>query len=425
MTAQETELSVVPEFAPADLAEMAALGIVIDVPERAAQLFARVPVSEFTGPRLNVAEAIHGLRVARKPIDAALVLAELQRRGTLSRVGGMVYLHTLQRSYTTPLLLDGYIDEIVKEIRRRKIWAISARGAHLTTDRTQDPVQIARTAIEHLTGIVDAADSDTGDVEIPTLKEFLDVEEDPFDWVIPGLLERSDRLVLTGSEGLGKSELQRQIFVLTAAGLHPFTYARIPPQDVLVIDCENSGGKVRRKLRGLIAKVRASGGGDVYDHLRVICRPAGLDLTKPEDEAWLLRLVSQAQPALLVIGPIYRLHEEDPSDEKAARKVTQVLDRCRAAANCAVIIEAHSPLSSGAGGGPRPVRPIGSSLWLRWPEFGYGLRPTKDFDKQTRVVDFVAWRGDREEREWPQRLKAGGAWPWATAAWSEHNSWGA
>ncbi len=27
-------------------------------------------------------------------------------------------------------------------------------------------------------------------------------------------------------------------------------------------------------------------------------------------------------------------------------------------------------------------------------------------------VDMVAWRGDRDERNWPQRIKRGGLWPW-------------
>jgi RecA-family ATPase len=42
--------------------------------------------------------------------------------------------------------------------------------------------------------------------------------------VIPGLLERRDRLMLTGEEGLGKSYLLRQIAVMAAAGLDPFDH---------------------------------------------------------------------------------------------------------------------------------------------------------------------------------------------------------
>ena len=150
----------------------------------------------------------------------------------------------------------------------------------------------------------------------------------------------------------------------------------------------------------------------ISDATVALVQRKGGDLTKPEDEAWLVSRVSALQPALLVIGPIYRLHAKNPNDEEPARCVTRVLDRCRAAANCALILEAHAGHTTGVDG-MRHVRPTGSSLWLRWPEFGYGLRAADGFHPtDNRVVDFVAWRGDREERQWPQQLRGGGVWPW-------------
>ena len=45
-------------------------------------------------------------------------------------------------------------------------------------------------------------------------------------------------------------------------------------------------------------------------------------------------------------------------------------------------------------------RPRGSSSLLGWPEFGYGMSALCDG-----VVDMLPWRGDRDEREWPDRLR--------------------
>jgi hypothetical protein len=53
------------------------------------------------------------------------------------------------------------------------------------------------------------------------------------------------------------------------------------------------------------------------------------------------------------------------------------------------------------------MRPRGSAALMGWPEFGYGLRWNEVGD-----VDMVAWRGDRDERNWPLRIKRGGLWPW-------------
>jgi hypothetical protein len=176
---------------------------------------------------------------------------------------------------------------------------------------------------------------------------------------------------------------------------------------------------MRRKLRPLATQARLRGQG-AGQTLFIEGRPEGLDLTDPAGQQWLVARVAALQPAALFTGSLYKLFEGDPNKEEPARAVSAVLDRCRAVANCAIVIEAHSGHSSNQAG-ERHVRPIGASLWLRWPEFGYGLRPTKDFDKNTRVVDFVGWRGDRDERDWPRRLKAGSVWPWEQATYDPYN----
>lgn len=178
---------------------------------------------------------------------------------------------------------------------------------------------------------------------------------------------------------------------------------------MLFVDCENSPQKLRRALRALRIAAKQNGS-DPDPNMWIEAIPAGLDLTNPEDEVWLTQRVASLQPDLLVIGPIYRLHAGNPNDEEPARQLTRVLDRCRAAANCAVMTEAHTSHANGSA--ERPLRPTGSSLWLRWPEFGYGIRKTDEFSSGGRMVTFSSWRGDREERHWPARLRSGTLWPW-------------
>jgi len=246
----------------------------------------------------------------------------------------------------------------------------------------------------------------------PDLHEFLGQTDAPYDWVIEGILERGDRLIWTGAEGLGKSVCGRQMAIAAAAGIHPFNDVLFPPRKVLYIDCENSERQGRRHFRKLervtvLKNRRVPDGG-----MRLIHRPEGIDLTRDEDIAWLLERVHAHAPDLLYIGPLYRLYSSDMNEEVAARKLTQVLDAARVKADCAMIIEAHSP--HGDNGGVRPVRPIGSSLFRRWPEFGYGISPAKDGDP-CKEVKIRAWRGARDERHWPQFLMWGeldSDWPW-------------
>jgi len=244
----------------------------------------------------------------------------------------------------------------------------------------------------------------------PDLWQFLDTADDEYDWVVPGLLERGDRLMLTGHEGLGKSMLTRQLAVTMAAGIHPFrTALTFEPRRVLYIDCENSERQSRRKFRPLAgasvrARHRVPDGG-----MRLIHKPNGLDLTRKDDEDWLLERVTAHQPDVLFIGPFYRLHNANLNEELPARRTVAVLDKARNSVGCALVIEAH------AGHGnqihERDVRPVGSSLLLRWPEFGYGLTPV---EKDKKLVHLRPWRGPREEREWPKQLMWGDPekWPW-------------
>ncbi len=249
----------------------------------------------------------------------------------------------------------------------------------------------------------------------PDLWEFIAVEDEPHDWIVPELIERGDRLILTGFEGLGKSVLNRQMAVCLAAGVHPFLqHRKIEPQRVLVIDCENSERQSRRKYREL-AQVSVKNECPVPEGgLRLIHRPEGIDLTSAQDAEWLMERVTAHKPDVLFIGPFYRLHNANINEELPARKTVAVLDEARTAADCAMIIEAHA--GHGEAGRLRSVRPTGSSLLLRWPEFGFGIAPCKDPKPGQPVMDVEIrhWRGMRDQRQWPGYLTWGdpGDWPW-------------
>ena len=249
----------------------------------------------------------------------------------------------------------------------------------------------------------------------PDLYEFLGTVDPPYDWVIPELLERGDRLIWTGFEGLGKSVITRQLAVAAAAGMHPFTDEPITPCRVLFIDCENPDRKSRRHFRKLERIARNRGFPVPVGALRILQRPEGIDLTREEDAAWLVERVTAHRPDLLICGPFYRLHAKDTNEEQAARIVVGALDAARVKADCALVTEHHPGHGDGLA---RSVRPTGSSLLMRWPDLGYGIKPKGDADEDgvCRHVAVLPWRGAREERHWPRELQWGTNadfdWPW-------------
>lgn len=231
------------------------------------------------------------------------------------------------------------------------------------------------------------------------LDQFLAIPEPEYDWLIPGLLERGDRVIITGAEGKGKSTLLRQIGVQVAAGIHPFTLEEMAPKRVLLIDVENPERLVRRALRPL----RLSAGDNLLPGFFIpITWSEGIDLRQADDVQRLANLIAELGVDLLLTGPSYKMASGDPTAEETAKAVAMALDRLRTEFDFSLILEAHQPYAA-TGNTKRPLRPYGASLWSRWPEFGINLGDTGVLEH---------WRGERDQRDWPKALQRGGTWPW-------------
>lgn len=226
-------------------------------------------------------------------------------------------------------------------------------------------------------------------------------------------VDRPDRMYLAGRECIPthNTTLFRQLGVTIAAGIHPFTGANIEPKRVLILDCENGPAHTRRKIRPLVVQAEALGRPVNEANLWLEVRPEGLDLALDRDVSWLLRRVSVICPDVVMLGPLYRMVPRALNTDDEVAPIIATLNMIRARGAC-VLVEAHAGHSLGVGG-RRDLRPRGSSALLGWPEFGYGIRFSDHPQaKQRRTVDLVPWRGDRDERMWPEMLTAGGTWPW-------------
>lgn len=218
------------------------------------------------------------------------------------------------------------------------------------------------------------------------------------------------------------SFLIAQMVMAVAAGLHPFLGVQVAdPVQTLVIDAENSERQTSRRyrrLRTIIDKQCANIGINPPDWaklVRFVIRPEGIALNDPRTVRSIEKAIAATQPKFVAMGPLYRLHRLDTRDEQAAKELTDAIDRLRVKYQFALVAEAH--VAHGQAGAQRALRPTGSSLFLRWPEFGFGLRPAKGTENQQHPdrVDLVAWRGGREERMWPSQLQHSVNMPWGNA----------
>lgn len=350
----------------------------------------------------------------QQPVDAITVQAALQADGNVHAIQAFL---KVDRS-TAPLEADYHAGIVADRSRLRALIGYTEQLLHLAYRPGQDSAEtLISEAADKIRGLRDSGGFTDDDITAITLDELLAMKAE-YDWVMPGLMERGDRLLLTGSEGLGKSFLSRQMAICAAAGLHPFTFEPVDPVKVLVLDAENSL-KINLRAYGWMKSAAASFGANVGNRFLIDSYPYGTNVIDPRMGNKLIRTVEMQQPDLIVIGPLYKIHELD--DEKAgeALRIQHYLDRVRSVCGSALILELHSPHGSGGGHG-RDMRPAGSSVWRRWPEFGYGMTlATGDFDEETalreRLVDLRPWRGPRDERDWPIRLRGGKSFPWIPA----------
>lgn len=361
-------------------------------------------------------ELLSSLWAAGRPVDPITVGQALRETGNLTRLAGpagVVWLHQLHDAVPTVAHAPAYADIIREESQWRALSMAAARTMTAVQRREGTAVEAAEAAVESARAVRDQQVQRLDDGPVDLLDFLAQTPEEP-DWVIPGVLARWDRLMITAGEGGGKSLMLRQILMRAAAGLHPWTQERIAPVRVLHIDAENSDSQAQPWFERMAAAAAAEGAPIKRGQFAMKLIPEGLDVTQAYDRAWLARMVEKSRPDLISIGSLYKLTTNGKPDEEAARPVMAALEMVRkVSGGAAMILEAHAPH---AHMGKRDLRPIGSSLWLRWPEFGFGLAPadpTKNPGaKALRLMDWVPWRGPRSERDWPEQFCQGARWPW-------------
>lgn len=390
-----------------ETAEKALLGVALLAPKATAPL--RLTEADFHHPvHGSTWEAIHAAHTDGLTPDATTVLArvpEAHRRFAAELLVEVVGLGAVSNT-------EAYADTIRDRAERRRIASV-LDGARQRLDQPDEAAHDTLAYIER--HVTQGGQLDQAAEKLWTLDEFLDRDLPPVSWVIPDLLAEGERLVLTGTEGMGKSVLMRQVGVMVSAGLDPFTLASIPAKRVLFVDCENPERIMMSRL-GELRQVAHARRTTPSMYLRRF--PQGLDLASPRDRLELHHLCAIVRPDLLLIGPAYKLYigGSGAREEDLARQVTATLDGLREEFGFALILEHHSPHAA-PGSEQRSVRPIGSSLWLRWPEFGMGIRPQQGTRPTDRMGEMRAWRGPRDERPWPTELVSGGpgALPWVSA----------
>lgn len=383
---------------------------------------AQVSAEDFWHPmHREIWQGMTAMLTAGTPIEPITVMNRFQDRGTAlaTRV-----VEICSNQFAGSANLEWHLRRIEEASIARNLQEQLMRG-HQRAVADWDAGDLGVGALEIADEVIDALRIVQGmrTRESETI-DFLDLvrrvipEED---WVVPDLIARGERCLLTAAEGWGKSTLIRQMAACIAAGLHPFELTPIPARRVLVYDAENPASINTVEWGGLEDRLANFGQhGFVPERGQLQIREIGpCNLLQAKEASHFYDVIDQVRPDIIFVGPLYQLFEGNPNDEEPAKKLARVLDRGKAICNSALVIEAHTPHQEQV----RILRPFGASLWKRWPEFGLCLHDDGSAAGQTgqaladamiaRSSDLTPWRGSRSAgRHWPFHLAHGANLPW-------------
>lgn len=240
-------------------------------------------------------------------------------------------------------------------------------------------------------------------------------------WISKGLFKPRWRCMIVAAEGVGKGVLMRQLALHIAAGRDPWgwpddEWAWQPPARVLYADVENPLEAIQQQFKLANRDPRVMRDAMDAGMLHLWWREHGVDLRQRRARAEFEAVLQRVRPEIVFMGPMYKLFRKDKREdtEQVAIEVAEVFDDLRVRYDFALVLEHHAP--SASGGGYREMKPFGSSVWQRWPEFGIALDVKNGASMTTDrfEVEVGRFRRDRLIADWPTELLRGTS---ANVAW--------
>lgn len=380
----------------------------------------------------HIFAAIARLHRRSDPVDPVTVADELDRMKLLDAAGGLPALAKLHASTAATSNARRYTKIIADHYMLRRMIAAAGQIIEVGYGRPEDVDEALGKAEALMRGLEDLRCKELPD-GYSTLDAFLrsrEDEQDPFPWLIPGIIKAEHRCIIVGPPGSGKSLLLEQIAVAAAGGMHPFNGTYLDrPISTFIVDAENPQERLMEGCRPLRdAALKAAVWEEENCHLWRC--PAGINLTRHRDQVELEAAIRDCNPDLVVMGPAYKLAPMRAADaNEVVARVMDYLDRLRTEYGFGLIIETHPPRGDG------PMRAFGSAQWEMWPELSFTLSPV-EIDSMPldgpKCFEIGNARPGRVAHEWPKvirhrwadarRAAADGPFPWVAVESDDPNA---
>jgi hypothetical protein len=268
-----------------------------------------------------VHEAVEGLRGDGKPVSAVSVVDELRRRGTLSRVGGAPYVHTLIEAAPSAAQA-AYYGAIVREhAERRRFLQDAERLRQLAVNPGADIADV-RALAAGLARDVPAVQASRGRKLVLTPAS--EIEPEPVVWAWEdddgGRIPAGSFGLFAGREGTGKSSYLIWLAAKITTGTLPGSLYGVP-HGVIYVAVEDSWKYT------IVPRLMAAGA-----DLKLVYRAEvqavegeSVSLSLPADNRLLQEAITDNDIALVALDPLMSAIS-DTLDTHVNRQVRQALE---------------------------------------------------------------------------------------------------
>lgn len=364
----------------------------------AERVFSIVDVDDFQeGKQQKLAEIIVKL-LAENKVDQMAVATESSKVN--AEFGAWFYTYVKEELYGTATYCANAVRDAAN---RRRLEKSLNKALNMSVDMKRDVDEIMSTLITDL-GTTQA--HMTSGLSVVGFDDVFNAEDDLRPWIMPNMLRTNERMIITGPEGGGKSVLVAQMCLGAAMGINTLSagFDKHEPLRVLMLDVENDRLQVRNNMRKVYPVLKEMN--DVQPNIEWV-DIQHIDLADPVEQQKVIKLAKERQPQLMYMGSLYRLAPEGEKVDAAFTNISRTVDRIRAETGASVLLEAHA--GHGLSNDRNGMRPYGSSMWMRWPEFGFGMVR----HNQSGNIQLKNWRGHRsDDRNWPAGLRRGTVLPW-------------
>ena len=296
-----------------------------------------------------IAQHMISLWAQQVPVDPVTLWDAMVRDGDTRCINDdRIYLHNLY-DYGAVRVGAPHHARIVREFSvRLKLAKAGIRIQQRAAWRNESAATVLEAMEAQLAEIRSLAEHQAGLDGVMTMAEFAKRTWLRAAPVVPGMLDMMDRVILVAKPGEGKTMVGLQVAFATAAGIHPFAFAPIPPKRVLFLDLENPHAILQRRIRQFRETAMSV---PTFDdgNIHIFSRPGGLDLRVAKDAQELTGVIRKIRPDLIVGGPIYKmLIDQGEGAEHLHSGITAYWDKIRADVRPGAVA-GDSPTSGGQG----------------------------------------------------------------------------